>query len=44
MIKRAVLDQILGQYPQVAAQSTPVIGGPCKLGTADVQIGGKQTQ
>ncbi|CAO4370587.1 unnamed protein product [Caenorhabditis nigoni] len=23
---------------------TPVIGGTCKLGTADVQIGGKQTQ
>uniref|UniRef100_A0A1I7XTG6 CC domain-containing protein n=1 Tax=Heterorhabditis bacteriophora TaxID=37862 RepID=A0A1I7XTG6_HETBA len=23
---------------------TPVIGGSCKLGTADVQIGGKQTQ
>ncbi|KAK0416796.1 hypothetical protein QR680_012690 [Steinernema hermaphroditum] len=26
------------------AQSTPVIGGACKLGSADVQIGGKQTQ
>uniref|UniRef100_A0A0K0DXF6 Chitin-binding type-2 domain-containing protein n=1 Tax=Strongyloides stercoralis TaxID=6248 RepID=A0A0K0DXF6_STRER len=24
--------------------STPVIGGACKLGTSDVQIGGKQTQ
>ncbi|CEF65358.1 Cysteine-rich repeat and Thiamine pyrophosphate enzyme, C-terminal TPP-binding domain and Thiamine pyrophosphate enzyme, central domain and Thiamine pyrophosphate enzyme, N-terminal TPP-binding domain-containing protein [Strongyloides ratti] len=24
--------------------STPVIGGTCKLGTPDVQIGGKQTQ
>ncbi|KAK6011345.1 hypothetical protein OSTOST_23576, partial [Ostertagia ostertagi] len=23
---------------------TPVIGGTCRLGTADVQIGGKQTQ
>lgn len=26
------------------AQNTPVIGGACKTGTADVQIGGKQTQ
>ncbi|CAD5221330.1 unnamed protein product [Bursaphelenchus xylophilus] len=26
------------------SQSTPVIGGPCKLGSADVNIGGKQTQ
>ncbi|CAD6185734.1 unnamed protein product [Caenorhabditis auriculariae] len=27
-----------------ALAQTPVIGGTCKLGTADVQIGGKQTQ
>lgn len=26
------------------AQSTPVIGGSCDLGSAEVQIGGKQTQ
>ncbi|CAD5215376.1 unnamed protein product [Bursaphelenchus okinawaensis] len=26
------------------SQSTPVIGGACKLGSADVNIGGKQTQ
>lgn len=28
----------------IRAQTTPVIGGSCKLGTPDVQIGGKQTQ
>lgn len=28
----------------VVYAQTPVIGGSCKIGTADVQIGGKQTQ
>ncbi|KAI6240957.1 protein of unknown function domain containing protein, protein [Aphelenchoides fujianensis] len=28
----------------MAGQSTPVIGGPCKMGSADVNIGGKQTK
>ncbi|CAI5445619.1 unnamed protein product [Caenorhabditis angaria] len=41
MLRRIVLFTIL--VSSTLCQ-TPVIGGTCKLGTADVQIGGKQTQ
>ncbi|KAH7716974.1 Protein K04H4.2 a [Aphelenchoides avenae] len=34
----------MGANARTLAGSTPVIGGGCKLGTQDVQIGGKQTQ
>uniref|UniRef100_A0A7E4W4L3 CC domain-containing protein n=1 Tax=Panagrellus redivivus TaxID=6233 RepID=A0A7E4W4L3_PANRE len=39
-----VIAYLLTIASYVAAQNTPVIGGACKQGTADVQIGGKQTQ
>ncbi|CAB3402109.1 unnamed protein product [Caenorhabditis bovis] len=43
MLRRVALLCLIFFVGSNVAQ-TPVIGGTCKLGTADVQIGGKQTQ
>ncbi|CAI4228809.1 unnamed protein product [Auanema sp. JU1783] len=44
MTRRSAISVFLLSLIAAVSCQTPVIGGSCKLGTSDVQIGGKQTQ